>query len=182
MSHEIIKGIKVENGKVTIKSCSNNVYPRIPRWQECPYLTRVLSEKGEKELEIELVRAYEEGNFQGHGTENKYSRAADRLCRMPEYAKFNWRCGGIGPEYEQITKNRETLKEEFNGMVVKALETKDQIQKCVVQLNSGYIYRVGRQSCSTIPDIDRAKVFNHVHKAEIVAGAFSNHVGKVVLL
>ena len=57
MSYSIIKGIKIENGKVRIKGAPNNVCPRTYEWEDCPSLTKILIEQGKDALDMELKNA-----------------------------------------------------------------------------------------------------------------------------
>lgn len=90
MSYEIIKGISIKNNEVYLNSTSNNVRPRIFNKWHCTSLTEILQNQGREALDLELLKQYEEGNFQP-GVQNRYSLAIDSLKRKPEYEKFNWR-------------------------------------------------------------------------------------------
>lgn len=129
MSHEIVKGIKIENGKVMVKYCSNNVSPKDYNWGELPTLTKILEEKGQQAIDIEFLRMYEEGIMQP-GIKNKYSRAIHRLRMIPDYADFNWRLGGLGESIQD--KNRKERIEEFNNLLLQAFHTKDPKDKFII--------------------------------------------------
>lgn len=91
MSYEIIKHIKVDekNGKVLLNSTCNNVRPRTYYYQECTSLSKILTEQGREALDIEILKAYESGNFQKGN--NRYTSALKRLRNHPKYKLFDWR-------------------------------------------------------------------------------------------
>ncbi len=64
MSYDIIKSIKIKDGKVHINGAPSNVYPRYFEEFECPSLTKVLKEEGRQALEVVILGEYENGNFQ----------------------------------------------------------------------------------------------------------------------
>jgi hypothetical protein len=55
MSYEIVKSIKIKDNKVFINCCSNNVFPHTYYNNESSYYNKILQEKGEQELNIELL-------------------------------------------------------------------------------------------------------------------------------
>jgi len=113
MSYSIIKSISIKDDEVYITSACSNVYPRSFQKYEETYFTKILQEKGKEAVETEILRAYEEGGFQGGN--NKYVRALKVLRKFPEYANFDWR--------ESNTKdNRETPA--FNEILLRALNTR----------------------------------------------------------
>lgn len=136
MSHEIVKGIKITEGKVMIKSDSNNVYPKIFKWWECKPLSDILNKEGLTACEIAIMKDYEEGTFQG--TENKYTRALKslRYIYAEEYNKFNWRNSNDSEEHKEIDELRKT--QEFKDLLFKALNTKTS-DKFIIKVNYGGI-------------------------------------------
>jgi len=52
-------------------------------------LTKIIREDGYDALCVEITREYENGNFQP-GIKNKFSQAAERLKRHPDYKKYDW--------------------------------------------------------------------------------------------
>lgn len=74
MSYDIVRGIKIENGEVLINASANNICPHHFEWGKCESLTNLLKEKGMTELELALMRDFEEGNFQS-SLNLKYTRA-----------------------------------------------------------------------------------------------------------
>jgi len=142
MSYEKIKNIKIENNKVMINGASNNVRPLSYSYWECTPLSKILQEQGKEELDIEILKAYESGEFQG-GT-NKYTRALKVLYYLfkEEYKRFNWR-----NNWEESRKvlNTEEGKEEFKELLKKALNTKLPKKKFIItkphyNSESGVVY------------------------------------------
>lgn len=72
-----------------MNSKSNNDTEPYKTW-ECTSLTEFLKQHGEVKTHIEILKAYEEGNFQSQ-IENRYTKALITLKRFPEYANFNLR-------------------------------------------------------------------------------------------
>ena len=174
MSYEIIKGLSVRGVEVWIKSSSNNVSPRTYNWWHCTSLTSFLKEHGKTALDIEILKQYENGNFQP-GTKNKYSRAAERLKRMPEYANFNWRCGGMGEEYDAINQKRKT--DEFNTLLLKALNGKDNREPCIIVNNfynpPVFVKKVNRRRIPYTRNKDQAKRFDYPDLAQHVINSIN---------
>jgi len=171
MSYDIVKGVQIRNGEeVWFKSASNNVSPRYYDWWHCTSLTEFLAKHGKEELDAEILSHYEKGNFQA-GNKNRYTRALQVLRHMPEYPQFNWRCGGIGPEYDQINKRR--ASSEFREMLKLAMKTmlppeKYIIRKKVYGLEDEYMYLwkfTGRYVRWTV-DKNRAKIFRYKSDAD----------------
>ena len=170
MSYAIVKGLKVdENGNVFLKSSSNNVSPRTYDWWECKSLSKIFQEQGQKAFDIEILKQYEDGNFQP-GTKNKYSRAVARLRRMPEYKSFDWHAP-FGPEYDAVNKKRATI--EFDKLLYKAFLAKDPPKKrCIIQNNQYstpvYVKKVNRRTIPYTRDRALAKKFDYPHLAQRV--------------
>ena len=138
MSYDVVKSVKIENGKVFINCACSNVYPRTFEEWESKQLSELLKEKGVEAVELEIMKAYEEGNFQG--SSGKYIRALKVLQHMPEYAEFDWRLGGIRSEqYETNSKNRKERVSEFEAMLTKALVTQLPKDKFVIKKSHGGI-------------------------------------------
>jgi hypothetical protein len=128
MSYEKVKAVTIKDNKVFVNGASNNVRPLNYQVWECLPLTKTLQERGKDELDLEILKAYEGGEFQGGN--NKYTKALKVLTYLfaEEYKKFDWRNGG--EEYEQAKINRET--EEFNILLKKALNTKIPKEKFII--------------------------------------------------
>ena len=129
MSYEKIKGIRIEEGKVMINGASNNVIPLNYHWWECTTLSKILNEQGQEALDIEILNAYESGEFQGGS--NKYTRALSVLSYTlkDEYKQFDW-YNSQGEEYKKAQERRKTP--EFKELLKKALNYKPQNEKVII--------------------------------------------------
>lgn len=167
MSYEIVKKLKMKDGKVYMKYASNNVRPLYWYEGEISSLTKILQEKGQKALDIEILQEYEGGMFQA-GTPNKYSKAIKRLRRMLEYKVFDWR--NTGEAYKIACEKRETP--EFNELLYKAFTAKEKITPYIVSkihnTKMAYIKRVGKWRITFTYYKEKAKKFNYKDEAERV--------------
>jgi len=175
MSYEIVKNIKIEDDKVLIKGAANNAIPRDYVYWECHPLTKTLKEKGQKALEIEILRAYEEGNFQS-GTQNKYTRALKILRHMPEYEKFNWH---TAQNLDNYTKYKATHEQEFSDLLKRALNSKLPEQSYVItkkvnEQDVYFHYRKGASFAKWYSTIDKATKFNFEEDAKNIKKWFTN--------
>lgn len=136
MSFEIVRTIKVDEkaGKVYIRSASNNVFPKDWDLWECKPLSDILQSKGREALDLEILRQYEEGNFQTRGKGNRYTQALAILRNMPEYREYDWR----NPDWEGTHKRRAT--QGFSDLLRKALSTPFPTDKYVIAMFRGYRY------------------------------------------
>ncbi len=116
MSYEIVRSAKVSSdGTVTIKSASNNVWPRTPSEWQMTYRHEANPFTGKLGGEIEVFAGYEQGNFQGGS--NKYTRQLEVLRHMPEYKAFDWR-----GNWEDSKETREN-KRAYYELLAKAWQT-----------------------------------------------------------
>jgi len=177
MSYEIVKSIKIKDNKVFITSDSNNVYPKYFHEWECNSLTKIFQEKGQNELDYEIMKTYESGCFQSYS--GKYSRAVKVLIRMPEYKNFNWRLGGIGPEYNEICKNRKE-NPMFKELLLRALKTKLPKTKFILSKqysNSDtktYLYKITKKYIKWTYYKNKAKIFRFKDEVDSIKGYFTN--------
>jgi hypothetical protein len=171
MGYEIVKTIKVENGRVFVNGACNNVYPKDYHYSESYYLTGAMERGGQEELDYEIMRAYEEGNFQP-GNQNKYSRAVCILRHMPEYEKYDWR--QTGAAYEEAKKLRET--KEFRELLLLALKTGMPKDKYIVTKpyrdKTVYLYKITTRAAKWIEDKTKAKMFFWEKDAENLKSCF----------
>lgn len=67
MSYEMIGYISLKKDKkeVWMRSCANNVCPRKKRLWHCESLSNIWQEQGLEALEVEILKEYSDGNFQG---------------------------------------------------------------------------------------------------------------------
>jgi len=181
MSYEIVKGIKIENGKVFVKSDSNNVYPKDFHYWESPTLSKILQEKGEQELDIEILKTFEEGNFQcSESTNNKYMRALKVLHYLlkEEYKAFDWRTGSF--EEREKARNGES----FKALLLKALNMNFPKEKFIVKKSYAGETLYARKKTSRhlfyTDDISQAKEFDFKEQAEEVLKCYGVTNGEVL--
>lgn len=138
MSHYIIKKIEIKDNKVfATGKCNNDTEPF--KESEIPSLSEILQKEGLAEVEMEILRAYEDGNFQSRGEGNKYSRAIDNLRLMDEYTtQWSWRESTYKDDCP-IFQNRhnEQKRGEFNALLIKAFML-PKLQKNVVVTKQNY--------------------------------------------
>jgi hypothetical protein len=170
MSYDIIKRIKVTDGKVIVASAANNVRPHYYTEYKCDSLTKILSEQGKDALELEIFRHFENGTFQGRI--QKYQRALQVLRNDPKYPSFNWRVGGKA--YAQVSKNRDTVA--FDELLKKALKT--QLPKDKFIITKGYcgdcvfLLKLTKRGCKWTKEKIKAKIFVYEAEASRVKGLF----------
>lgn len=152
MSYEIIKNIRVRDGKVFIVGSSNNIVPKDYSEWECHSLSKILQNGGKDALEVEILKAYECGNFQGRSV-RKYVNALERLYYdkrfCDEYKKYNWRndYSYDSKEYNEVKENRNSV--EFNEFLLKVLKAKSPRGWYVIystRHNRYFYYRRGSSS------------------------------------
>jgi hypothetical protein len=173
MSYEIVRGIKVEVDKVLVDCASNNVYPRDYGYQEFPYFTKILKEKGREAVDIAILETYESGSFQGG--QNKYTRALKVARHLPEYERFNWRRSSFDKD-DEINKRRDS--QEFKDFLAKALKTRLPADKFILSKDwcgtPVYLLRFGGRSAKWTPTKERAKIYKYAQDAEGVKACFTN--------
>ena len=108
------KNIKITSDTVYITCKSKDFYQEY----ESVYLTNILINKGSYGLELYLLKTYEEGNSIT-AIPNKYSKAIERLKKLPIYKEYNWRYKDYNNEIE---KNRNS--EKFNRLLLDSLKLK----------------------------------------------------------
>ena len=178
MSYDIIRGIKLdeENKRVTITCASNNVTPRTFYPHDSQMLGNIWKEKGKQAVEIELVKAFESGNFQGGSS--KYKLAAERLRKMADYRAFNWRLDGA--EYTVASENRREKVAEFDALVLRALSVKEPKEQYVITKKSYgdqvvyFYHRANAGFCRWYNSVTKAKVFKYREDAENMKKIFNN--------
>jgi len=175
MSYEKVKSISIEENKVFINSHSNNdtaPYSNV----EYPYFSKILQEKGLRELDISLLKEYESGNLQG-GI-NKYTKALEVLYYVlkEEYKPFSWR--NEGEKYEKAKVLRET--QAFKDLLFKALNTKLPKERFIVfnSVNGYYVKKETSRHIFYTNNKDEAKIYKFKEQAQRTA----EHIrGEVVL-
>jgi hypothetical protein len=171
MSYEIIRSIKIRDGRVFIKGASNNVYPRDYEEWHCESLTKILQEEGQEKLDITILRECESGNFQG--SIGKYARPLAILRHLPEYADFDWRQNG--PGYERAEINRKTPA--FDELLKRVLSMKIPRDKYIVKkdyFGTTVYLRTARRCARWIEDRSGAKIFRYLTDAEWLKKCYTN--------
>ena len=173
MSYEIVKSIRVKDGKVFMRAASNNVWPRYFDEYESHVLTGILQRQGQEALDVEIFAYYESGYLQP-GTPNKYTRALSILRHLPEYENFNWRT--CGPEYEKTKENRKS--DAFKELLKKALVAKLPKEKFIIKKDYFgkpiYLHPQTRRRSKWTPEKEMAKVFHWLQDAARLKACFTN--------
>lgn len=131
MSYDIVRSVKItDNGTVTLKSASNNVWPRTPSEWQMTYRHEANPFTGKLAAEVEVFASYEQGNFQGGS--NKFTRQLEVLRHMPEYAAFDWRGNWDG------TRESPENKKAYYELLAKALNTPAPKPRYAIVKNSPY--------------------------------------------
>lgn len=168
MSYEIIRSIKIKEGKVFLHSTCNNVRPYDWGEWECSGLTKILSESGRAALDLEILKNYEEGNFQRG--KNKYTRAVEILRHYPEYKPFDWR----GNDFEQICQRRKSPA--FLDLLRRALSDRLPTDKYILLKPYGgsfaYLHKVTKRFAKFTYDKAKAKIFTWEEDAEWLKRCF----------
>ena len=155
MSYEIVKSIKVKDGKVFARMSSNNIIPHYYNEGELPRLTEILQKEGRDALDIEILSVYEKGCFQAGG-QNKYTRALYILMHLPEYKEFDWRIKDV-----DRWENRKS--QEFKNLLRKALNTRLPDDKFILKKQFGvavvYACKVTKRSVKWSWEKEDAKTF-----------------------
>lgn len=108
--------------KVISSVASSNVFPITYYTDETKYYTDMLREKGKEAVEIDILKNYENGNFQGGS--NKYTKALKIMQNLDEYSKYDWRIKHNfqygSKEYNEFEQKRRSPEfDEFLGRVLK---------------------------------------------------------------
>jgi len=161
MSYEKVKSIKIDekDNKVWINGTANNIRPLDYHYWECTSLSNILKEKGRDAVDIEILKTYEEGSFQGGS--NKYTKALKVLRYIfgGEYKKFNWRNHNAKygtPEREEEENLRKS--KEFDELLKKCLNYKFPKEKYVITKKDRWSGdKVFGKSCKTCMKWSRFK-------------------------
>ena len=166
MSYEIVKKISIKENKVFLTSTSNNVSPRTYKEWHCQSLSTILQDKGETELNFELLKEYENGNFQ-EGTPNKWSTAIKRLKYSKEYKAISWRLSDYSDNCPIQAARR---SEEYRRIVLSSLELKSSAVKYILKKETGngpcYVLRETTRVIKYTGNISQAKIYNYIQEAE----------------
>lgn len=175
MSYEIVKKIRIDGNKVFITSDSNNVFPKYYKERENQFCTEILQNKGMEALNLDLLKAYESGEFQP-GIENKWSRAITRLKNTEEYKKYNWRISDYSDNCP-IQAARKT--KEFDELLLNSLTLKPPTEKYILKKDAYgteyFIYKVTSRHIKFRQGRENAKVFQFKQQAERIAEMFPEY-------
>ena len=133
MSYEKVRSISLKDNKVFVTSASNNVRPLTYDRNFYPSLSKIYAEKGKDYVEVEILRIFEEGSFQG-GT-NKFTKALKvlRYVFTEEYKRFDWNNHNAPLGSKERNKEDELRKsQEFRDLFRKALDYKHTKTKFVI--------------------------------------------------
>ncbi len=175
MSYEIIKKIRIAGNEVYLTSDSNNVFPKYYKEWECKSLSEILQTKGEYGLNLELLKEYENGNFQP-GNQNKWSTAISRLKQTDEYKKYNWRISDYTNDCP-IQAARKT--KEFETLLINSLSIKPSKERYIVKKDAFgteyFVYRVTSRHIKYRQGRENAKVFKIKSEAERIVTMFPEY-------
>lgn len=164
MSYEKVKKIKITDKGVFVTSACNNVRPLYYIEWEAITLSKILKEKGKQETEIEIFKAYEEGNFQA-GTQNKYTKALELLYNMyyEEYKRFSWRNNYKWGSDEAKHLDELRKSDEFKAFLWKVLNTKIPKKQFIGfdKVRGYYIYKVTPRFIKYTTSKELAKKFRY---------------------
>lgn len=175
MSYEIVRNVKVSSdGVATVKSASNNVYPRTPSEWTMSYRSEHNPFTGKLGAEVEIFAGYEQGDFQGGS--NKFTRQLEVLRHLPEYAKFDWRGDWDG------TKESREDKRAYYELLATALQTPAPKARFAIAKNSPYTlgqkvygrYRRGGRAIYWTSDKSKATLYRFADDAENIKKSFYN--------
>ena len=176
MSHEKVKTIQIKNGNVFINSkCNNDTEPY--RVWNCIMLTNFLQENGEAATHIEILRAYEEGNFQRSGGENKYTKALRALYLMPEYASFDWRRSNYDKDCPiQAARKSDLYKDILKKALFTKLETGKYLLKKSYEEEIPFVYCSKYTKRGIIWTMNKAKarIFKYMDDLQRIKKQFNN--------
>lgn len=170
MSYEIVKSVKIsDDGTVTIKSASNNVWPRTPSNWPMPYRNEHNPFTGKLAAEVEVFAGYEQGTFQGGS--NKFTRQLSVLRAMPEYAAFDWR--------SSLDNDRED-KKAYYELLAKALQMPVPKERYIISKHAYGSnqtvfgrYRKGGRAIYWTLDKTKATKYPYPREAEAVKSYFN---------
>lgn len=164
MSYDIVRRIRIVDGRVLITAASNNVFPRHFEEWEPKSLTALLAKDGLSALELAIMHQYESGNYQSYT--GKYRAALERLREFPEYQEFAW----YQRDYDKASKARNERRAEFDALLRRALDSKDDPAARRIATAKGYavplfVRRVGSRHIFLTGDRSKAKIFRNEREA-----------------
>jgi hypothetical protein len=185
MSYEIVKGIKInkDDGKVFLKSSSNNVSPKHYNWWECESLSKILQEQDSIKVEKEILEMYWSGTFQP-GTDNLYSRSIRFYKNQLPYTWDN--VGGpadIGTEkYGKVIKySRDELQDALHEKFLEFKKRNRSNRYCLKHENGHYFRKILGRYIYFATEKERAKQFNSYEDAFLYAARTNQDPQKAIV-
>lgn len=180
MSYDIVRKIRIENGKVILNYACNNVRPLYFHDFHVETWSALLASEGPAALDLEILRDYENGNLQRGA--NKYTRALEVLQHMPEYKLFDRR---VNEGYATVSERRAKEEDAFNVLLKKALNTPTPRDKYVVKKrqykmpgipddNFIYIRKLTTRKAFWTDLVGNAKIFKYESDARRVVSLFGS--------
>lgn len=150
MSYSKIKNISIKKDSVVITSAESNVTPITYYTSKSNYFTKILNEKGLKEVIKDILFAFDSGDFQSVGINcDCYEFAIKNKTEyMQELHKKYWDYYDYKTKTELYTKEqREGFEEELKELLfVRYLEAqelkKDKNEYLIEIANKGYFYNI----------------------------------------
>jgi hypothetical protein len=148
MSYSKIKNISIKKDSVTITSAESNIRPITYYTGKNNYLTKMLNEKGEKEVIKDILFAFDSGDFQSVSSNcDCYVYAINNKDEHMRKLHSNyWNYYDYKTKTEIYTKEqREEFKEELKELLynkyLEAQELKKDKNEYLIEIaNKGYFY------------------------------------------
>ena len=170
MSYSLIRKIQVKDNQVYITAACNNIRPRHYSESVCSYASKILQEQGAEAFDLDMLKAYESGEFQRG--KNKYSRALEILRHDPEYKAFDWR---RSMDDDNTDKRKSP---EFIALLKKAMVAKLPRDKFIVKKDYFgavvYLEKVTRRSAMWTREKIKAKIYRWKEDADFMKKCFTN--------
>lgn len=169
MSYEKIKTIKIKDGKVYLNSKANNDTSPFRTW-ECKSLSDFLQKNGEGELQIEIMKEYENGTFQSQGN-NKWTRSLRALRQMDEYKAFNWRLSDYA---DACPINAARKTEAYKQLLLKALNTKPESGNFILKRDHDHQTIYFKRGTKFSFHKTEAKIFKYIEDVKALINRFES--------
>ena len=179
MSYSIVKGIRINTAKneVYFKAACNNIYPRSYIWHSETWYSEYLQKHGKTALEILIIDTYLSGSFQA-GIKNKYSRAADKLQKLPNFKKFY---GWSGTKRDGRMQDQK-----YKEIILVALNQKRSTGKFAIKMtlnsNDVFVLRVLKRGFKYVHDLDNAKIFKYRDDAMQLINDYKKYDAEIIVL
>jgi len=176
MSYEIVKSIKIQDGKVFLHSTANNVQPYDWRTWECTYFSNILQNEGQEALDKTILIEYWNGNMQR--SNNNYQKAVDTFDNSvynytytsiysDELSKLDKELA-ITESEKRINEVKEKLYQHYINFINRKKE------KWYVKYQSYYLHKVTSTRFKFSPHKREAKIFDSRLLAERAVNCATN--------